>query len=211
MDSPNRRKAQPKPVRLKERLREATAAAILEAAQEVLVEQGMQAPMEVIAARAGVAVGTLYNHFSDRRQLVDSLLSSHREKLFTDVKEAEAASQHLPVREQLLAMLTPLQSRWARIYLVIKQGEAMPDAKKRAEMRERFTKMFERVLERGRKQGSIAPDPHGVQAFAMQGLVQGLFSVAADSPHVLAPEVAVVQVVDFFLQGAGTGSRKSKP
>jgi AcrR family transcriptional regulator len=206
LDSPRRRRPQPK--RLKERLKEATSAAILEAAEAVLLEQGLQASMEAIAARAGVAVGTLYNHFSDRRALVDALLASYREKLFHDVSAAEALVRDRPVREQLLAMLMPLQGTWSRIYLVIKQVEQMPDARRRAEMRDRFRKLFAGVLERGRKQGVLAPDPHQLQPLALQGLLQAFFSYAVEAPQEFAAEDAINQVVDSFLHGA---AKRGKP
>ncbi len=49
---------------LKEKLREARAGLILDVAEEVLAEKGYHdASMEEIAARAGVAKGTLYQHF----------------------------------------------------------------------------------------------------------------------------------------------------
>ncbi|RMC30196.1 TetR/AcrR family transcriptional regulator [Paracoccus alkanivorans] len=43
---------------------------ILEAAAEMLVEHGTQAPMSKIAARAGVAAGSLYNHFESKDVLI---------------------------------------------------------------------------------------------------------------------------------------------
>ena len=190
-----------KPQRLKEKLREVASAAILEAAEEVFLKDGLQAPMEVIAARAGVAVGTLYNHFSDRRTLVDALLAAHREKLKQDVQAAEAASLSLPVREQLIAMLNAMTKSWSRIFLVIKQGEQIPDLKKRTEIRARINTLFGPVLERGRKQGIFAADPDRVQTIALHGLIHSLFALAADDPKWLPPERAGEVLVDLFLQG----------
>lgn len=47
-----------------------TREALLSAAAEVFVEQGVQAPVRDIAERAGVGVGTVYRHFPDRAELV---------------------------------------------------------------------------------------------------------------------------------------------
>jgi AcrR family transcriptional regulator len=44
--------------------------ALVVAAREVFAEQGLDAPLKTIAARAGVAVGTLYNRFADRDELI---------------------------------------------------------------------------------------------------------------------------------------------
>jgi AcrR family transcriptional regulator len=46
---------------------------ILAAAREVFVEQGLAAPLDAIAQRAGVGIGTLYRRFPDRESLVREL------------------------------------------------------------------------------------------------------------------------------------------
>jgi AcrR family transcriptional regulator len=47
---------------------------ILDAAQEMFVEQGLQAPLDEIARRAGVGNATLYRHFSGREALLAEVL-----------------------------------------------------------------------------------------------------------------------------------------
>lgn len=191
-----------KPQRLKERLREVTSAAILQAAEDVLLDQGLAAPMELIAARAGVAVGTLYNHFKDRKALVSSLLQKHRDQLMTEAHAAEERTAHLPMRDQLVAMLQAMVTSWSKIYLVMKQSEQMPDAKRRAEIRARFSRIFGPVLERGRKEGVLAADPEGLQPVLLQGLMQACFGLAADEPKRLSAAHTAGHVVDAFLHGA---------
>ncbi|MEU7833361.1 MULTISPECIES: helix-turn-helix domain-containing protein [unclassified Nonomuraea] len=48
--------------------------ALVTAAREVLAERGVDAPLEAVARRAGVAIGTLYRHFPERGDLVDAIL-----------------------------------------------------------------------------------------------------------------------------------------
>ncbi|MEV0385226.1 helix-turn-helix domain-containing protein [Nonomuraea sp. NPDC050643] len=48
--------------------------ALVAAAREVLAERGIEAPLEAVAKRAGVAIGTLYRHFPERGDLIDTLL-----------------------------------------------------------------------------------------------------------------------------------------
>lgn len=43
---------------------------ILQAAEDMLVEYGMQSSMARIASRAGVAAGSIYNHFESKEELV---------------------------------------------------------------------------------------------------------------------------------------------
>ncbi|WP_433572917.1 TetR/AcrR family transcriptional regulator [Streptomyces sp. CA-251247] len=56
---------------------------ILEAAREVYAEQGVEAPLDVIARRAGVGNATLYRRFPDRAALIEAvfhdLLAATRE------------------------------------------------------------------------------------------------------------------------------------
>ena len=192
-----------KPQRLKERLREVTSRAILAAAEAVLLEQGMDAPMEVIAARAGVAVGTLYNHFEDRQALVKELLETHRAQLRADVQAAEQRTLGLPVREQLLAMVQAMVSGWSKIYLVMR-GEHVINAARRAEVRQRIAKLFGPVLERGRKEGTIALDPHGLQPVIFLGLQQAFFTMGADDPKHYPIDRVAERLVEAFLHGAGS-------
>jgi AcrR family transcriptional regulator len=49
-------------------------AAIVSAARDVFAEQGLEAPLEVIAARAGVGIATLYRRFPTREKLVAAAL-----------------------------------------------------------------------------------------------------------------------------------------
>ncbi len=77
------------PARLRDRLRDETGRAILAAAEAVFAEDGLHdARMERIASRAGVAVGTLYNHFEDKDALVRSLVRSSRQALLDRVDGA---------------------------------------------------------------------------------------------------------------------------
>ncbi len=55
---------------------------LLAAADEVFGVGGADAPLEHVARRAGVGVGTLYGHFPSRRALIAALLADRNEDLF---------------------------------------------------------------------------------------------------------------------------------
>jgi AcrR family transcriptional regulator len=60
-------------------VRETVRIAILDAAEELIARHGLHAAALVqIARRAGVAVGTLYNYFTDRDALIRDLFESRR-------------------------------------------------------------------------------------------------------------------------------------
>ena len=60
-------------------------------AREVFAEQGLEAPLEAIAARAGVGIATLYRRFPTREKLVAAALAGKV------AQYAEAAEQALAV------------------------------------------------------------------------------------------------------------------
>lgn len=49
-------------------------AAVLDAARAVFADQGLDAPLDLIAEKAGVGRGTLYRHFADRTELALAVL-----------------------------------------------------------------------------------------------------------------------------------------
>ncbi|MGO4649771.1 TetR/AcrR family transcriptional regulator [Nocardia sp. 2YAB30] len=55
---------------------------LLAAADEVFGASGAHAPLEHVARRAGVGVGTLYGHFPTRRALIAALLAERNKDLF---------------------------------------------------------------------------------------------------------------------------------
>lgn len=76
---------------LRDRQRASTRAAILDAAATAFNTAGPAAArMEDIAAGAGIAVGTLYNYFRDRRALVSAVLQARTQGLL-DALDATVA------------------------------------------------------------------------------------------------------------------------
>lgn len=61
---------------------------LVEAAHEVFTEQGLQAPLDVIARRAGIGNATLYRHFPTRAALIDAVF---RDQLGETVAAGELA------------------------------------------------------------------------------------------------------------------------
>ncbi|HEU5030127.1 MAG TPA: helix-turn-helix domain-containing protein [Spirillospora sp.] len=56
-------------------------ARILAAAEEVFTEHGAAASTEEVAARAGVAVGTVFRHFPTKRDLLAAIMKELRQRL----------------------------------------------------------------------------------------------------------------------------------
>lgn len=72
-------------------------ARILEAAREVFAEEGIDAPLTEIAARAGVGVGTIFRRFPNKDELIVALLEDRGRQL------GEAADRALASEDPGLA------------------------------------------------------------------------------------------------------------
>ena len=64
---------------------------LLEAAAEVFIARGVDAPVREIAARAGVGMGTIYRHFPTRSDLVVAVYRHQVETLTADASDLLAS------------------------------------------------------------------------------------------------------------------------
>lgn len=115
------------PQSLRERFRETTLQAVLTAAEEVFADAGLHAAhMGEIAARAGVAVGTLYNHFADREALLAGLAEARFKEMLADLDGALKATSDQAfgarARALVVAMLTYYERHWKFMQIFL-QGE----------------------------------------------------------------------------------------
>src|SRR3954468_23230913 len=154
---------------LRERLKGETQREILHGAEAVFGQSGLNgARMDDIAARAGVSVGTLYNHFEDREALLSELVASRREDLLAPLDSVLAASErepfgaqfeqfvravleHFDTHKAFLAIL--LESEHARVLPASRSSESRPNLAL-LEVRRRV----EELLVRGRIVGVLRPE-----------------------------------------------------
>jgi AcrR family transcriptional regulator len=92
---------------LKEKQRQERETLILEAAEEVLMEKGYyETSMDEIAARVGIAKGTVYLHFPSKEDLVVAIFQRDMERLLQLIKETISSS--LTPREKAEIILEQL-------------------------------------------------------------------------------------------------------
>lgn len=84
----------------------ATVKAILEATAQVLVSKGYGGTTtDVVATRAGVSIGTLYQYFPNKESLVAALVHNHVEDIKSTLQKALADSMDAPLESGLRAMV----------------------------------------------------------------------------------------------------------
>ncbi|MBU8891723.1 MAG: TetR/AcrR family transcriptional regulator [Bacteroidales bacterium] len=131
---------------------------ILKAALKLFVEQGEQATsMKWIAKEAKCGIGTMYNYFESKEELINVLYLENKTKLFTYILETHDTS--VSVKQQFVAIWlkfidhaisNPLETRFLQLF------SHSPKISKQVteEVNELIYPLFE-VYEKGKKEGII--------------------------------------------------------
>ena len=133
-------------------------ARILEAANEAFAAEGLGVPIDVIAQRAGVGVGTMYRHFPTKEALGAAILTTKVEGLIAEADRlvAEAVDPAAALEQYLAAILTEGTACSA---LAGAFSEAGYDLKAAApNLEPEFTAALDRVLSRAQAAGAVRPD-----------------------------------------------------
>jgi AcrR family transcriptional regulator len=204
-NSPNEARVRP----LRERLREETIRAIVAAAEEVFANKGLRdAKVEEIAQRAGVAVGTVYNHFEDREGLLSALIEQRRAELAE--KLARATDDSEPFEAQLRRFVRTVFEHFEskREFLaILLEGDAANVSRPSDAIKE-LRARGEALVRRGLSQKKLRSK--GVELFPSMlfGAVRASLVHELHNPGKLPFDERADAVVDFFLHGAGTGAAK---
>lgn len=127
--------------------------ALLQAASEVFLEQGITAPLDLVVERAGVGRATLYRHFPDRAALVFAMMDASLETLTAaaaSVPQDETAFHILLGR---LAGIVAKDPSLADFWRVIPS-----DAPERVDQLHRFRAIFERPIATAIAGGALRAD-----------------------------------------------------
>ena len=153
---------------LRERGKRERRGRLREAAREVFLERGYEgATTREIAARAEVAIGTLFAYATEKRDLLFLVLNDDLDAM-VDSSIEELAPQH-PVIDQLLSILRPIYKYFERnvvigrygiheiFLLLVEQPEMLgPEAKRVAERREKIGRALAEIIDRSKKAGRLS-------------------------------------------------------
>jgi AcrR family transcriptional regulator len=193
--------------------------AILDAAEVVFAERGFhRARIQDIAAHARIAVGTVYNHFEQKDDVLSALLEDRMEELLVQLQ----ARREDPAgfRERLETRVTRMLDyvRRHRAFFAIANDHglfagtavagARPAARPLRQM-EKFRSVFRALVEEGIASGDLEPlEPDSLARF-LAGIVRA-FVIALVQNDGDAPGCSPL-IIDLFLHGAGRRrSRRSK-
>lgn len=191
---------------LRERLRAETARAISAAAEEVFAARGLRdAKVEEIAARAGVSVGTVYNHFQDREALLSDLIESRRAELARRLDASLAECAHQPFEEQLrrfaLTVFEHFEThrQFLSIMLESDTAKAATPSEAMREIRARVETLVKRGLARKMFRPALAP----LLPILLMSAMKAVLIHELRAPGALTVPERAVAAIEFFLHGAG--------
>lgn len=157
-------------------------AKVLRAAEEVFSQQGLSAPVDEVARRAGVGVGTVYRHFPTKEALFEAIVMTRLEAI------AEKA-------ERLADEADPVQALFTHISELVSQAVAKKDLidelarwgtqpleRVHAEIKDRLNRAGETLLRRAQAAGAIRSDLSSEDLSAMlMGTCEGASCALVDA------------------------------
>lgn len=153
---------------------------LLVAARDVFVERGPGAPLEEVARRAGVGIGTLYRRFADRSSLLRAVV---QEALARTIEAAEQAlAQECDGFSAVVRyMHAALEAKVSAVIPLVLNTEV--DDEQLAPAREAGAALVQRLIDAAHADGTLAADV----TFADIGTL--LVRLARPLPGGLPPEV----------------------
>lgn len=177
---------------------------LLGAATQIFAERGLDAPLEHIARRAGVSIGTLYNHFPTREALLDAILPQRLAALEQVTSKALADPDPWAGFVGFLEGLFALQAEDHGLNDALAQSFSL--ATDVSQACGRGFADAERIIERARAAGRLRPD-FGSQDLVT--LVWAMSQVIRESMET-APG-AWRRCLSFFLHGLRAEGEQAAP
>ena len=190
------RKAGPHPTRQK--LIEAAAELIQEFAPETITT-------DMVLAHSGISKGSLYHHFEDLADLVETVLIAQFSRIVDEnaiflretIETAQSSGEILDKLRALTQTLQASERRSARVNrarLIVFSHDNPRLAKKLADEQNRLTSAYRDTIKIGIKRGVIRPD---INPFAMAVFIQSftLGKLIDDIAHDHVPQAAWVDLI----------------
>ncbi|GII77887.1 TetR family transcriptional regulator [Sphaerisporangium rufum] len=178
---------------------------IIEAAQQLFLRDGADVPLEEIARRAGVGIGTLYRRFPDRNALIHAAGLAMLERL---AELAESAWREEPDAWHALRRFLrgALELRLGALQSVIEPRlhAAMRAAPELREIRQRIIVLVERMIRHAHQDGALRPDVE-------PGDIALMMTMHVQLPGAAPDERAVRRVVEIMLDGLRAGDQPELP
>lgn len=156
---------------------------IMEAARTVFAEQGLAAPLEEIAGRAGVGIATLYRRFPSREDLIVASFEREMEEYVDAVDKALRAPTAWSGFRGYLERVCAMQAGDRGLQTLLTMS--FPTAKAFEHQRTRAYRGFVEIIRRAKAEGTLrqdfVPEDLPLVMLANAGVVQGTREDAPDA------------------------------
>ncbi|MEE2677213.1 MAG: TetR/AcrR family transcriptional regulator [Myxococcota bacterium] len=197
---------------------------ILESAREVFFRDGfMQANLDEVAERAGVAKGTLYRYFESKAELYVAVLA-HNGAIF-EQKMRESVHLEVPAPEQMRGTARFYFNHYVenreyfQIFWAIENQAVIGElpsgvVDEVARLWERCLAILAEIIERGVKDGSFAPCDSWQMANLLWTMANALIQTETSSTRRKLRRVPLAETyedaIEVFVRGLGAGSGASR-
>ena len=131
-------------------------ALVLGAAVELFAEQGLKVPIEEIAQRAGVGVGTVCRHFPTKEALIEAALSGMWEQL---LEQAQAALEELDAGQAFATFVTALADFQSGHRAIAEEMATMVELPPKPEQLKReLRRIVTELVDRAQRAGTVRAD-----------------------------------------------------
>jgi AcrR family transcriptional regulator len=146
---------------------------VLEAAEELFAEEGLNVHVEQVAHRAGVGVGTVCRNFPTKEALIDAVLTVMWESLLAEARAALAADNPGAALKGFLAAKTSVHARSLALVKGMAPGtDPLAGALGvKASLREVFAALVQRAQQAGAVRADVTP---GDLAVLCSGISQAI-------------------------------------
>jgi len=143
-------------------------ARILQAAEVVFASEGIEVPVDTIAEKAGVGVGTLYRHFPTKEKLCEAILLERLSGLTVD---ARALADAADPAAAFFGFLTHIVEEGAakRDLLVAVMGAGLAFDVAAAEVKDELREAVGVLLQRAQAVGAVRPDVTATMVVSLVG------------------------------------------
>jgi AcrR family transcriptional regulator len=194
--------AQGRPPRRPRSDAEANRDRLLAAAASAMTREGRHVPLSVIAAEAGVGVGTLYRKYADRDALMQAL-ERRAYGLLTDIL-GDIARRDLPGLEAIGEFLARTVEIASRLVLPLHGAPPLVTAEAVA-ARQEINSRLDGFIARGRADGTIAAAVNATDIIAFSALITQPLAHGPDWERLAARQLAI------FLNGVATSGPRGMP
>jgi AcrR family transcriptional regulator len=164
---------------------------ILEAAEATFASEGLATPVDTVAERAGVGIGTLYRHFPTKEALFEAIVMTRLEVLVASARAAADADDPAAALFDFLRHFA--REATAKHDLFDAMGAAGFDIKSQcAETVDEMKRAVDRLVDRAKAVGAVRSD---VGAEEIIGLIVGACQAAQMSNSDAAASARMIDII----------------